>query len=108
MFGMVFFSYLQWIERSGNESLLNLAPKSLNRRFFMCDEHFDDAQYLIPTKRQRLRRNAVPKINCERVLSSEAVAMYKAKFFSLQVPDCFLIGYFIDYQSRSVKNKTTW
>jgi hypothetical protein len=78
---------LTWVEKCGNKSLLTIAPAKLNGHYYVCEEHFDDDQYVCPTKKQRVKKSAVPSLKCPSPMSTSDLSKYVSAF----VPQ-FMVG----------------
>jgi len=52
----MFFRCLQWIEFSGNAEV-SIAKAN---KYRMCSKHFEDESYANPSKRFRLKKDALP------------------------------------------------
>jgi len=50
-----------WVQKSGNNKLLNKSVDNIYKSFVMCDKHFDQSCKSAGFK--RLNRNAVPTLN---------------------------------------------
>ena len=72
----LFCRCLNWVEKTGNRELLSISPTYLNQHFYVCEEHFSDDHYVCPTKRQRIKRDAVPLLCCPQPLSSNELSTY--------------------------------
>ncbi|KAK3914465.1 Vacuolar membrane-associated protein iml1 [Frankliniella fusca] len=51
--------FLVWLKNVGNENLLLYDPKSINEKYFLCKDHFED-KYFNHQKRENLISTAVP------------------------------------------------